>query len=49
MDPRKKLGESRKAFEKWFWRRTLKIKWTDKITNDVVFQRAQEDRTLLKI
>jgi len=26
----------------------LKIKWTDKITNDEVFQRAKEERLLLK-
>jgi hypothetical protein len=31
------------------WRRTLKIKWTDRITNDEVFQRAKEERLLLKI
>jgi len=27
----------------------LKIKWTDRITNDEVFQRAEEERLLLKI
>jgi len=27
----------------------LKIKWTDRITNDEVFQRAKEGRLLLKI
>ena len=27
----------------------LKIKWTDKITNDEVFQRTKEGRLLLKI
>jgi len=26
----------------------LKIKWTDGITNDEVFQRAKEDKLLLK-
>jgi len=30
------------AFETWSWRRMLKIKWTDKITSDEVFQRAKE-------
>jgi hypothetical protein len=25
------------AFESWRWRRMLKIKWTDRITNDEVF------------
>jgi hypothetical protein len=27
----------------------LKIKWTDKITNDDVFQKAKRERLLLKI
>ena len=27
----------------------LKIKWTDRITSDEVFQRAKEERLLLKI
>jgi len=26
----------------------LKIKWTDRITNDEVFQRAKEERLLFK-
>jgi len=30
------------AFETWSWRRMLKIKWTDRITNVEVFQRAKE-------
>ena len=33
----------------WKWRRMLKIKWTDRITNDEVFQRAKEERLLLNI
>jgi len=37
------------AFESWCWRRMLKIKWTGRITNDEVFQRAKEERLLLKI
>ena len=37
------------AFETWCWRRMLKIKWTDRITNDEVFKRAKEERLLLKI
>ena len=31
-------------FEIWRWRRMLKIKWTDRIKNDEVFQRAKEER-----
>jgi len=37
------------AFETWCWRRMLKIKWTQRITNDEVFQRAKAERLLLKI
>jgi len=37
------------AFERRCWRRMLKIKWTDRITNDKVFQGAKEERLLLKI
>ena len=37
------------AFETWCWRRKLKIKWTDRITNDEGFQRAKGERLLLKI
>jgi hypothetical protein len=37
------------AFETWSWRGMLKIKWTDRITNRGVFQRAKEERLLSKI
>jgi len=37
------------AFETWCWRRMLKIKWTDRIKNGEIFQRAKEERLLLKI
>ena len=30
------------AFETWCWKRMLKIKWTDRITNGEVFQKAKE-------
>jgi hypothetical protein len=36
-------------FETWCWRRMLKIKWIARITNDEVFQRAKEEKLLLKI
>ena len=37
------------ALETRWWRRRLKIKWTDRITNDEVFRRAKEEGILLKI
>jgi len=37
------------AFETWCWGGMLKIKWTDRITNGDVFQRAKEERLFLKI
>ena len=37
------------TFETWCWRMMLKIKWTDRITNDEVFQRAEQEILLLKI
>ena len=49
MDSRKKWRKAVNAFETWCWKETLKIKWTDRIKNDEVFQRAKEDRLLLKI
>ena len=36
------------AFETWCRRRVLKIKWTYRITNDEVYQRAKEEKLLLK-
>jgi hypothetical protein len=37
------------VFETWRWRGMLNIKWTDRITNDEVFQRAKEESLLLRI
>jgi hypothetical protein len=37
------------AFETRCWRRMLKKKWTHRIMNDEVFQRAKEESVLLKI
>ena len=36
------------AFETWSWRGMLKIKWTDRIMYDEVFQRTKEERLLLQ-
>jgi len=47
------LGKSEErvinAFETWCWRRMLKIKCTENITNDEAFQRTKEERLLLKL
>jgi len=32
------------AFEIWSLKRMLKVKWTNRITNDEVFQRNKEER-----
>jgi len=37
------------AFETWCWGRMLKVKLTDRITNEKFFQRVKEERLLLKI
>jgi len=37
------------SFETWCWRGMLKIKWTDGIKDGEIFQRAKEERLLLKI
>ena len=36
------------AFEMWVLRRTEKIRWLDKVTNEKVLRRVNEDRQLLK-
>ena len=36
------------AFEMWCWRRILRIKWTDKKTNEKVLEEIEEPRTLIK-
>ena len=35
------------AFEKWIWRRMEKISWLDKVTNEEVLRRVNEDRQIL--
>jgi len=49
MDSTKNDERVANALETWCWRRTLKIKWTDRITNEKVFQKVKEERLLLKI
>ena len=49
MGPREYEEKVVNAFETWSWRRMLKIKWTERITNGEVFRRKKEERLLLKI
>jgi hypothetical protein len=49
MDPANSEEGHINAFERWCWRRMLKIKWTDRILNCEVFQKAKEERLLLKL
>jgi len=35
------------AFEMWIWRRMEKIGWLDKVTNEEVLNRVNEDRQIL--
>ena len=49
MDPRKNEERVVNAFETWSWRGMLKIKWTYRTTYNEVFQRAKEERLLLKL
>jgi len=35
------------AFEMWIWRRLEKISWLDKVTNEEVLKRVNEDRQVL--
>jgi len=35
------------AFEVWIWARMEKISWPDKVTNEEVLRRVNEDRQIL--
>ncbi|GFR83006.1 endonuclease-reverse transcriptase [Elysia marginata] len=37
------------AAEMWFYRRILRVKWTDKITNESVLKELKTERTLLNL
>jgi hypothetical protein len=41
-DPRKKEERAINAFEIWYWRGMLKIKWACRITHDEVLQKAKK-------
>ena len=44
---RKNEGRIINAFETWCWTKMFKIKWTDRITYDEVFQKTKEERLLV--
>ena len=35
------------TFEMWIWRRMEKISWLDKVTNEEVLRRVNQDRQIL--
>jgi len=37
------------AFEMWIWRRMEKISWLDKVINEEVLRRVNEDRQILTL
>lgn len=36
------------AFEKWYWRKTLKIPWIEKVKNEEIYLRMKERKTIQK-
>jgi len=32
----------------WFWRRMVKISWTDRVRNEEVLERVKEERNILR-
>ena len=45
----KTLKNKINAAELWFYRRMLRISWTDRITNEEVLGRVNQQRTLLRV
>ncbi|KAJ4430743.1 hypothetical protein ANN_19334 [Periplaneta americana] len=46
---RRNEEERIEAFEMWMWRRTVRVKWTDRIRNKIVFENVSEERMMLKL
>ncbi|KDR13536.1 hypothetical protein L798_11449, partial [Zootermopsis nevadensis] len=45
---RKKEQKYLESFEMWCWRRIEKIRWTDRVTNEEVLRRVNEQRSILQ-
>ena len=46
---RRNEQEQLKVFEMWIWIRMKRVKWTDKIKNAVVLERARDGRIMLEL
>jgi hypothetical protein len=44
----KSIEKQLEATEIWFWRRMLKVPWTDKITNEDILKQVNMKRKLIK-
>ena len=47
MDIKQKYGKKLEAAEMWFWRKMMRISWTEKLTNEVVLDKVGAGRGLL--
>jgi len=43
----KNMEQKLKAIEMWFWRKMMRISWTEKLTNEVVLEKVGSERQLL--
>ena len=41
------MEQKLKATEMWFWRKMMRISWTEKLTNEVVLEKVGSERQLL--
>jgi hypothetical protein len=44
----KRIKKQLETTEMWFWRRMLKVPWTDKITNEDILKQVNEKRKTIK-
>jgi len=42
----KNLEQKLKVTEMWFWRKMMRISWTEKLTNEVLFEKVDTERQL---